>query len=258
MKTIRLFTATLILLLTTASEAASIYVAVASNFAKPMKALVDKYEQTHSDIIKLSFNSSGKFFAQIRHGAPYDLFFSADQIKPKKLEEFGLTQKNSRFTYATGRLALWSADTLAIDTQDGAFKALSLANPAFKKIAIANPKLAPYGLAATEVINEMGLLETLRPRLVRGENISQAYQFTLTGNAQVGFVALSQILSEGNIAKGSAWIIPEHLHQPIRQDAVIILRDRPAEAQLSVSQFVHFIQSPEAKNIIRNYGYRVN
>lgn len=258
MNTFPLFTATLLFFVATASNAASITVAVASNFTKPMQVLTSEFEKTHHHKVNLSFNSSGKIFAQIQHGAPYDAFFSADQAKPEKLETLEFTQPDSRFTYAIGRLAIWSADTKTINTKDGSFDPASLKSPAFKKIAIANPKLAPYGLAAIQSIDALGLTSIVDNRLVKGENISQTYQFTLTGNAQAGFVALSQIFSGGKITKGSAWIIPDHLHQPIKQDAVIIQRDRTIEEQVAVNDFFKFIKSSTAKNIISNYGYKVS
>lgn len=225
----------------------SINIAVAANFTLAMKELAAEYEQQSGHEVTLSFGSSGKFYAQIKNGAPYQAFFSADQAKPAALAKDGLTSGEPS-TYAIGTLALWSTDENKVDDQ-----ADVLNTGDFNKLAIANPKLAPYGLAAEQTLQSLGLLELVQGKLVRGENISQTYQFAFSGNAELGFVALSQIMTDGEISKGSAWLVPTDLHDPIRQDAVIL---KSAEGHQAVRDFVTFVQSEQAKKTIHRYGYK--
>ncbi|MGR8980077.1 MAG: molybdate ABC transporter substrate-binding protein [Gammaproteobacteria bacterium] len=224
-------------------------VAVAANFTQPMTEIAQAFEKTTGHGAELSFGSSGKFVAQIENGAPFEVFLSADAEKPEKLEKARLAVPGSRFTYALGKLALWSATPGLID---GDGKILSTGN--FKHLALADPKLAPYGEAAMEVLQKMGLKEKLLPRVVFGENISQTYQFVSTGNAELGFAALSQVMEGGRIASGSGWIVPETLHAPILQDAVLLARgaDNPAAPAL-----LQFLKSSEARSIIKKYGYEL-
>ena len=196
---------------------------------------------------QLILGSSGRFFAQISNGAPFDIFLSADREKPSALVEAGLARPESRFTYAIGRLALWSRDEMLVSGDVSV-----LQTDSFRKVAIANPRLAPYGKAAREVLNEYGLYNELSARLVQGENIAQAFQFVFTGNAELGFVSLSQVMKGGALASGSAWIIPENLHLPIRQDAVILTNAVSAGA---TEAFMNFMKTPRSRAIIASYGY---
>lgn len=213
-----------------------------------MKQLVADYEKTTGNKVSMSFGSSGKFYAQIMNGAPFQVFFSADQAKPQALERANMIVPNSRFTYAIGALALWSAQPGFIDTQ-----LYTLRQGNFRKIALANPKLAPYGAAAAEVLAKLNLVDATRAKWVQGENIAQTYQFVSTGNAELGFVALSQIMSHGNVDRGSSWVVPAELYQPIKQDAVLLnngAHSPGAQALLA------FIRSEQARSVIESYGYQ--
>jgi len=238
-------------LLAPSIKAAEVTIAVASNFAKPMKQLVNEFERETGHQAKLSYASSGKFYAQIQHGAPYDVFLSADHEKPQKLIQLGLAVDDSLFTYAVGRLALWSVDSKYIDDQGNALK-----QGKFKHLAMADPKLAPYGLAAQQTLKVLSLFESLQPKIVQGENISQTYQFVFTGNAKLGFVAWSQIVDAktAQLKSGSAWLVPTHYHDPIQQQAVLLKRakDKPA-----AQAFITFLQSEKAQAIIQSAGYEI-
>ncbi|WP_020564419.1 molybdate ABC transporter substrate-binding protein [Methylosarcina fibrata] len=222
-------------------------VAVAANFTEPMNEIAEAFEKTTGHSAKLSFGSSGKFVAQIENGAPFEVFLSADAEKPEKLERNKMAVPGSRFTYAIGKLVLWSAKPGYVDDQGQI-----LETGGFKHLALADPKLAPYGKAAVEFLKNKGLLDKLQPLFVLGENISQTHQFVSTGNAELGFVALSQVIEDGKIAKGSGWIVPEELHAPIRQDAVLLDKgsENPAAAAL-----MQFLKSAEARAILQKYGY---
>lgn len=233
------------LLIPSQARAGEVMVAVASNFAVPMKELAARFSQNSGHRAILSFGSSGKFTAQIQHGAPFDVFLSADQAKPEALVRAGMAEADSRFTYALGTLALWSA-------KEGADVLKQLQGGQFNRLALANPRLAPYGEAAVQTLAALGLQNTVAHRQVMGENISQTWQFVSSGNADLGFVALSQIMAAGQISSGSVWVVPSALHQPIRQDAVLLKKGRhnaAAEALLS------FLQSDDATHVIRRYGY---
>jgi molybdate transport system substrate-binding protein len=247
MRLVRVTCLLLLSLLPQLGLAEQINVAVASNFTAPMKAIVTAFEQQSEHRVKLSFGSSGKFFAQITHGAPFELFFSADQTKPKALEESGLIVPGSRFTYAIGALALWSSNPTLLKNNAGALK-----QGQFTKLALANPKLAPYGLAAVEVLEHLALTEHTKAKWVQGENIAQTYQFISTGNADIGFVAMSQIMQQGQINLGSSWLIPHELYSPIKQDAALLARGKNSPAAKAL---LTYIQSNQAKAIIESYGY---
>ncbi|WP_369920599.1 molybdate ABC transporter substrate-binding protein [Marinomonas polaris] len=236
------------LVLNSSTYAEEIHAAVASNFTAPMKDIAKQYEEDSGNKVILSFGSSGKFFAQIQNGAPFQVFLSADENKPDALEKAGLIITGTRFTYAIGALALWSAKPDFIDNNDARLKSGD-----FNKLALANPKLAPYGVAATEVLEELGLTESTKSKWVMGENISQTYQFASTGNTDLGFVALSQIMSEGRIAKGSSWIIPTDQYSPIRQDAVLL---KSAENSTAAKELLDYLRSDKARSIIHSYGYK--
>lgn len=236
------------LTLNSSTYAEEIHAAVASNFTAPMKDIVKQYEEESGNKVILSFGSSGKFFAQIQNGAPFQIFLSADESKPDALEKAGLIVTGTRFTYAIGALALWSVKPDFIDNNDARLKSGD-----FNKLALANPKLAPYGVAATEVLEGLGLTESTKSKWVMGENISQTYQFASTGNTDLGFVALSQIMSEGQITKGSSWIIPTDQYSPIRQDAVLL---KSAENSTAAKELLNYLRSDKARSIIHSYGYK--
>jgi len=230
--------------------AAEVQVAVAANFTAPMQAIAAAFEQDTGHKARLSFGSSGKFFAQIKHGAPFQVFLSADDTKPAKLEREGMTVPGSRFTYAVGTLVLWSAQPGLVDAE-----AAVLGKGGFKHLALANPKLAPYGAAAMQTLETLGLTDRVGSKIVQGENIAQTYQFVATGNAELGFVALSQVMSDGKLGSGSAWIVPASLHTPIRQDAVILAR---GEGNPAATALLRYLKGEKAVAVIESYGYRVN
>lgn len=230
------------------ASAEQVRVAVASNFSAAMEDITTGFEAASGHDVVLSFGSSGKIYAQIRNGAPFQVFLSADQAKPEALEQDGLIVAGSRFTYAIGTLALWSAEPGVIDGDDR-----RLRDGRFNKLALANPRLAPYGAAAVEALEALGLRQATEPQWVMGENIAQTYQFVATGNADLGFVALSQIMQEGQIWKGSSWIVPEDLYSPIRQDAVLL--DAASDSE-GARALLDYLRSDEARAIIHSYGYR--
>ncbi len=229
------------------AQADEVQVAVAANFTGPMKAIAAVFEKTTGHKAELIIGSTGKFYAQIKTGAPFDVFLAADNETPAKLEQEGLSVKGSRFTYATGKLVLWSANTGLVDGKGDVLK-----KGDFKKLAIANPKVAPYGAAAVETMAKLGLLDTITPKLVQGESIGQAFNFIATGNAELGFVALSQVLEGGKLKSGSAWTVPANLHAPIVQDAVVLTRGKDNKA---AAELVALLKSERIKDLIRSYGY---
>lgn len=248
MKFPRLWTVALLLAAGTVT-AADVHVAVASNFTAPMKRLAAGFEKATGHTAKLAFGSSGKFYAQIRNGAPFEVFLSADDEKPARLEADGMTIPGTRFTYAVGTLVLWSARP---DLVDGGAEVLR--GGAYRHLAVANPKLAPYGSAAMQTLTRLGLADAVADRIVQGENIGQTYQFTASGNADLGFVALSQVMKDGTIAQGSAWIVPADMHAAIRQDAVMLVT---AQGNAAATALLTYLRSDEAAAVIRSYGYQI-
>ncbi|ODU50672.1 MAG: molybdate ABC transporter substrate-binding protein [Thiobacillus sp. SCN 63-374] len=236
-------------LVSSGAFAEEVQVAVAANFTAPMNRIADEFAKDTGHQAKLAFGSTGKFYAQIKNGAPFQIFLSADNETPAKLEQEGMTVAGSRFTYAVGTLVLWSAKADFVDARGDVLK-----KGQFNKLSIANPKLAPYGKAAVEVMTGMGLLDTLAPRFVQGENIAQTYQFVMTGNADLGFVALSQVMKDGKIGSGSAWIVPGTLHSPIRQDAVILSSGKDNAA---AEALMTYLKGDKARAIIKSYGYEI-
>src|SRR5665647_1678020 len=243
----RLLAAPLALLICLSAQANEVQVAVAANFTAPMKLIAAEFEKDTGHKAVLSFGATGKFFAQITNGAPFDVFLAADDETPAKLEKAGVAVAGSRFTYATGKLVLWSAQAGVVDERGEVLKAGN-----FKHLAIAAPKLAPYGAAAMETMTKLGLLASLEPKLVQGESIGQAYSFVSTGNAELGFIALSQVVEGGKIKTGSGWILPAKLHSPIRQDAVLLKR---ASQHKAASLLLAFLRTDKAKAVIRLFGY---
>lgn len=231
------------------AQADEVQVAVAANFSAPIQAIAADFEKDTGHKLVASYGATGQFYTQIKNGAPFEVFLSADDTTPQKLESEGATVKGSRFTYAIGTLALWSAKAGYVDAEGQVLK-----DNHFQHLSIANPKAAPYGLAATQVLAKLGLTDQVKGKLVEGQNITQAYQFVSTGNAELGFVALSQIYKDGKVTGGSAWIVPADMHDPIKQDAVILDKgkDNPAAKAL-----VDYLKGPKAATVIKSYGYQL-
>nr|WP_242675114.1 MULTISPECIES: molybdate ABC transporter substrate-binding protein [Pseudomonas] len=229
--------------------AEQVQVAVAANFTAPIQAIASEFEKDTGHSVQAVYGATGQFYAQISNGAPFEVFLAADDSTPAKLEEEGQIVEGSRFTYAIGTLVLWSAKEGYVDDKGAVLK-----QGDFKHLSIANPKAAPYGLAATQTLDKLGLSDSLRSKIVEGQNITQALQFVSTGNAELGFVALSQVYKDGQITGGSAWIVPEDMHEPIRQDAVILNKgaNNPAATAL-----VDYLKGPKAAAIIKAYGYQL-
>ena len=230
-------------------HAAEVNVAVAANFTAPMKIIAQDFERDTGHEARLAFGGTGQFYAQIRNGAPFAILLSADDETPIKLEKEGLGVTGSRFTYATGKLALWSKKPGFVDAQGEILRSAQ-----FDKIAVANPKLAPYGAAAMETLDKMGLRERITAKIVEGSNIGQTFQFVASENAALGFVALSQVFENGTIKEGSAWIVPGSMHAPIKQDAILLNagKDNSAAAAL-----LKYLQGDKAKAVIRSFGYEL-
>lgn len=229
------------------AKAATTIVAVASNFTKPMTEIATEFEKATGHTAQLSFGSSGKFVSQLENGAPFEVFLAADDKNSLKLQQAGLAVANSRFTYALGKLVLWSVTPDYVDAQG-----TILEKGGFQHIALADPKLAPYGAAAIDVLKNMNLLDKLQPMFVQGENISQTHQFISTGNAELGFVALSQVIENGKMTSGSGWIVPANLYAPIKQDVILLTQgaENPAAKAL-----LEYLKSAPALAIIKKYGY---
>lgn len=225
-------------------QAAQINVAVATNFSSAMSDIITQFEQSTAHTVVLITGSTGKLYAQIHNGAPFDAFFAADTVRPQQLEQDNIIEPGSRFTYAVGKIVLWSPDTTLIDSEGDILKSSS-----FRHLAIANPKLAPYGRAAQQVIQSIGVWNTLQGRIVRGENIGQTYHFVKSGNAELGFVALSQIKQNAATQYGSFWLVPSELYDPIEQQAVQLT------AHPGVADFFQFVKSKASLHILAKYGY---
>lgn len=225
-----------------------IRVAVASNFTETIKVLAPKFEEKTGNKVTLSFGSTGKHYAQIKNGAPFDIFLSADERSPELLENEGIALAGSRFTYAQGKLVLWSSLKNYVDNSG---EILKLGD--YQHLAMANPRLAPYGKAAEEVLEALELRNTIPVgRIVHGENINQTFQFVKSGNAELGFLSFSQVKSCRRECEGSFWEIPQDLYQPIRQQAVLLKESQAASA------FLDFIKSNESREIIREHGYEIS
>lgn len=237
----------LALLLCGAAQAELVRVAVAANFAGPMKLLAQRFEQETGYTALLSVGATAKLYAQIKNGAPFDVFLAADTETPAQLAQAKAIVPGSRFTYASGRLLLWSAQAGFVDAQGQVLR-----RGQFKHLAIAAPKLAPYGAAAVQTLTRLDLMEPLRQKLVLGESIGQAFSFVATGNAELGLVALSQVYENGQFSRGSGWIVPAHLHRPLNQDAVLLpgARGNPAAVAL-----LDFLKTEPSRTVIRSFGY---
>ena len=233
--------------LSSAVLAEELQVAVASNFTAPAKVIATDFEKATGHKIVLSFGSTGKFYTQIKNGAPFDVFLAADDTTPAKLEKEEGIVAGSRFTYATGKLVLWSAKADYVDVKGEILK-----KGTFAHLAVASPKLAPYGAAAVETMNKLGVYDALQAKFVTGENIGQTFSFVSSGNAELGFVALSQVFENGKLKSGSGWIVPANLHEPIRQDAVILTHGKDNKA---AAEWVKYLKSEPVKAVIRSFGY---
>lgn len=245
---LRLFLSTAALLLASwSAQAAQATVAVAANFAEPLRALTAVLEKTTGHRLEIVVGATGRLYAQIANGAPFDLFLAADQATVAKAESEGLTVPGSRFLYATGQLVLWSARPDLVDKQGQVLR-----QDGWRRLAVANPRTAPYGAAAMQTLAQLGLTQALAPRLVQGESIAQTYNFAHTGNAELAFVALSQVLEGGRLKGGSMWVVPAQYHEPIRQDAVLLKRGARNEAARAL---VKLMQSPAGQDLIRSFGY---
>jgi|GEM_PF-13227 len=245
------FDSLLMVLLSTfalATRAGEVTVAVAANFIAPMQILAAGFEQETGHKAIVSSGSTGQFYAQIKNGAPFDVFLAADSATPARLEAEGQTVSGSRFTYAIGTLVLWSTKDGFVDGKGEVLK-----KGTFAHLAIADPEKAPYGAAAVETLRKLEAYDALRPKFVTGNNIAQAHQFIATGNAELGFVALSQVFKDGRLTGGSAWIVPDNLHEAITQDAVLLIRGRNNPA---ADALLRYLKEPKAVAIIESFGYR--
>ncbi len=245
----------LVALLVLPCRADEVALAVAANFRAPLEALAADFERQSGHRLVAAYGSTGKFYAQIRNGAPYAVLLAADAATPQRLEAEGAAVAGSRFTYAMGSLVLWSVQPGLVDPQGAILRTAlaATARPAVDHLAMADPALAPYGAAARQTLQALGLRAAWEPRLVQGEDISQAYQFVATGNAQMGFVAQSQVYRDGALALGSAWIVPQDLYAPIRQDAVLLNAGRDHAAARA---FLRFLQSDATRARLAAFGYR--
>lgn len=239
----------LLLIAATAARADPVQVAVAANFSAPARQIAQDFEKDTGHQAMLAFGATGKFYAQIRNGAPFEVLLAADDETPAKLEKEGAALAGTRYTYAVGRLVLWSAKAGYVDDKGEVLK-----RGGFRHLALANPRHAPYGAAAVEALTALKLLDAVQPKFVQAENIAQAHQFVASDNAELGFVALSQVMKDGKLGAGSAWVVPANLHQPIRQDAVMLERGRGKPA---AEAWLKFLRSDKAKAAIRGYGYEI-
>ena len=228
-------------------QADEVQVAVAANFTAPMRKIAAEFAKDTGHKALLAFGATGKLYAQIKNGAPFEVFLAADDKTPARLESEGDTVPGSRFTYAIGALVLWSAQPGLVDDRGEVLR-----KGEFKHLAITNPKTAPYGEAAVTALTRLGLLDALQAKFVTGENVSQTYQFVFTGNAALGFVALSQVMIDGKMTDGSAWIVPADLHEPIRQDAVLLAKGKN---QPAAKALLEYLKGEKATAMIKSHGY---
>lgn len=243
----RTIAAMLVLGVATTVQADEVHVAVATNFLATLKIIAQRFETATGARVHISTASTGKLFAQIQQGAPFDVFLAADAEHARLLEQQGLAVQGSRYTYAVGRLALWSAQPGMVDEQG---KIVS--SGSFRHLAIANPKISPYGRAARQTLERLGVWKTVQARLVQGEDIGQTLQFVATGNAELGFVALAQVLNLPAALNGSYWLVPQDLHQPLEQQAVLLRR---AATQRTAQAFMAALQSTASRALIKQSGY---
>ncbi|OQX04797.1 MAG: molybdate ABC transporter substrate-binding protein [Thiothrix lacustris] len=239
--------ATAIVFSTASAWADEVQVAVASNFTKPLEAIAEKFKVASGHELKISAGATGKLYAQIENGAPFEVFISADSKTPKKLVENKMAEADSQFTYAFGTLVLWSSTEGYVDDKGDVLK-----KGEFQHLAIANPKTAPYGEAGMAVMEKLGLTVAITPKLVMGENITQTYDFVSTGNAELGFVALSQVSKANKLKAGSVWVVPQEMYKPLAQDAVLLSKGKDNAAAKAL---LDYLKGDEAQAIITSYGY---
>jgi molybdate transport system substrate-binding protein len=232
-----------------AARAGEVQVAAAANLGPAVQQIAAAFARDTGHQAVVALGSTGKFHAQIRNGAPFEVLLAADAETPRRLEAEGLARAGTRFTYATGRLVLWSSQQGVVDAQGDILRQ----SPA-GKLAVADPRVAPYGAAALATLASLGVLQPWQPHLVQGESIAQAYQFVASGNARIGFVALSQVAQQGRIARGSGWLVPANHHAPLTQDAVLL---NPGAANPAASAFLIYLRGNAARAILRNAGYTV-
>lgn len=228
------------------AKAGETLVAVAANFTATANEIAEAFAEATGHTVKYSFGATGQLYTQITQGAPFEAFLAADAVRPELAEIEGYAVPGSRFTYSVGKLVLWSADPAAVDAKGDALR-----SDIFNRLAIANPETAPYGAVAVEVLKALGVYEAVQPKIVQGSSIAQAHQFVATGNAQLGFVALAQIVAD---EEGSRWVVPNDLYAPIVQDAVLLKKGAANEA---ASAYLNFLRGPKAVAIIQRYGYGV-
>jgi molybdate transport system substrate-binding protein len=248
MRWIIVTTLALLTVISASVHAGEVHVAVASNFISPLKVIKARFEKFSSHRMVIISGSTGKLYAQIKHGAPFDLLLAADSLRPRLLEEEGFAVKDSRFTYAVGRLTLWSRNSDQINGTGAEI----FQQQAFNHLAMANPKTAPYGRAALQALKKLGVWDQVKDKVVQGENIGQTFLFVATENAELGFVARSQTRDTKNKFKGSQWNVPPHLYDPIYQDMVLLKRARDNPSAHALAKF---LQGPEAQKIITGFGY---
>ncbi len=228
--------------------AEQVLVAVAANFVPPFREIALEFEKSTGHRLQVAGGSSGNFYSQIKNGAPFDVFFSADMERPKLLEDEGLGIKGTRFTYAIGRLVLWSPNESLIKGEE------TLRSKQYKRLAMASPKTAPYGMAAMQAMQKLEIWDSVQAQVVMGESLGQTMGFIESGNAQLGFIALSQVLDPKIKGKGGRWDVPNNLHEPIKQDVIMLTRAKDNQAAKALMEF---IGSPQAKKIIERYGYEL-
>ncbi len=238
------------LLTVATARADEVQVAVAANFTGPMQVIATLFERDTGHKASLAFGATGKFYAQIANGAPFEVLLSADDETPARLVREGLAVTGTSFTYAIGKLVLWSTNLKLVDDKGEILK-----KGGFKHLAIANPKTAPYGAAAMQTMSKLGVVNNLKPLFVQGENIAQTHQFVSTGAAELGFVAYSQVIKNGQVGSGSGWVVPGNLYDPIRQDAVILSKgkDKPAATAL-----LNYMKGQKAQDVIKSFGYELH
>lgn len=240
-------TIALLLLTPSLSFADEVKVAVAANFSQPLEEIGKSFQADTGHTLLISSGATGKLFAQIQNGAPFEVMVSADSKTPEKLVKADLALADTQFTYAKGKLVLWSADVNEVDSNGEVLKSGNYAH-----LAVGNPKTAPYGAAAYEVLGKLGLLDTVKAKFVQGENITQVKQFVDTGNAELGFIATSQVYRDGKLAKGSAWDVPPDMYSPLTQDAVLLKKGENNAAAIAL---LNYLKGDKAKAIIHSYGY---
>ncbi|WHZ30220.1 MAG: Molybdenum ABC transporter, substrate-binding protein ModA [Nitrospira sp.] len=240
----------LVTLAVTPVFAEPVLVAVAANFVPPFREVSIEFEKSTGHHVQVTAGSSGNFYSQIKNGAPFDVFFSADSERPRKLEEEGFGIKNSRFTYAIGRLVLWSPNADLVKGEE------TLYSKNYTRLAITNPKNAPYGLAAMQAMQKLKIWDKLQPQhiIIMGENIGQTMGFVESGKAELGFVALSQIMDPKIQGKGSRWDVPNNLHEPIKQDVILLTKGKD---NAGAKALLEFMGGPQARAIIERYGYEL-